>query len=93
MSLRIIVAPEARSDLFRLNAFLAEKSEGAARRAMDAVEAAWPVLGDWPLQGLETGSGLRELKISFGDTGYVVRYRVDPEHIVIARVFHMREDR
>jgi len=39
MSLRIIVAPEARSDLFRLNTFLAGKSEGAARRAMDAVEA------------------------------------------------------
>ena len=35
MNYRITVAPEARADLFRLNAFLAGQSDAAARRAMD----------------------------------------------------------
>ena len=35
----------------------------------------------------------RELMVPFSSSGYVVRYRVDPDAVVIARIFHMREDR
>jgi len=35
----------------------------------------------------------RELYIRFGDSGYVVQYRVDADAVVVARIFHAREDR
>ena len=38
-------------------------------------------------------NSLRELYIRFGDSGYVVQYRVDTNVVVIARIFHMREAR
>lgn len=31
--------------------------------------------------------------IPFSSSGYVVQYRVDPEKVIVARIFHMREDR
>lgn len=36
---------------------------------------------------------MRELYIQFGDSGYVVQYRVDGDIVVVARIFHMREAR
>ncbi len=38
-------------------------------------------------------SGLRELYIRFGDSGYVVQYRIDIDAVIVARIFHMREAR
>ena len=35
----------------------------------------------------------RELMVPFSSSGYVVRYRVDIDSVVVARIFHMREDR
>lgn len=35
----------------------------------------------------------RELMISFSSSGYVVRYRVDTDAVIVARIFHMRENR
>lgn len=35
----------------------------------------------------------RELMIPFSSSGYVVRYRVDPDAVLVARIYHMREDR
>lgn len=31
--------------------------------------------------------------IPFNASGYVVRYRVKADHVFVARIFHMREDR
>jgi len=90
---RVVVSSEARKDLLRLNAFLAEKSDRAARRAMDGIDAALRGLADYADRGREIGDGVRILPIPFGQSGYVARYRVEADQIVIARVFHMREDR
>ena len=35
----------------------------------------------------------RELMIPFSSSGYVVRYRVDADAVIVARIFHMRENR
>lgn len=93
MSRRVVVSPEARQDLLRLNAFLAEKSDTAARRAMDAIDKGLRGLVDYPERGRDIGDGLRSLPIPFGQSGYDARYRVTADHVVIARVFHMRENR
>lgn len=93
MSRRVTVAPEARTDLFRLNAFLAGQSDDAARRAMDAIDTGLRSLGQMPDRAPERPDGRRELMIPFGSSGYVVQFRVQDDAVVIARVHHMREDR
>ena len=93
MNYRITVAPEARADLFRLNAFLAGKSDAAARRAMDAIDAGLRSLGEMPDRAPERSAGMREFVIRFGQSGYVVQFRVRDDTVVIARIHHMREDR
>lgn len=93
MSLPILTSLEARRDRVRLAAFLAEHSPAAAMRAVDTIITGISALADHPLSGHLCADGFRELMIPFGNSGYVVRYRVDPEHVVIARVYHMREHR
>lgn len=38
-------------------------------------------------------SALRELPVRFGRYGYVVRYRVVPDEVLVTRIFHVRERR
>ena len=49
-------------------------------------------LADTTMIGIDL-DGLRHLYIPFGDSGYVVQYRVDADAVVVARIFHAREDR
>jgi len=90
---RITVAPKARADLFRLNAFLAGQNDAAARRAMDAIDAGLRSLGEMPDRAPERSAGMREFVIRFGQSGYVVQFRVMDDTVVIARIHYMREDR
>ena len=93
MNYRITVAPEARADLFRLNAFLAGKSDSAARRAMDAIDAGLRSLARMPARARRTSADLHTFPIRFGQSGYIVQFRVRDDTVVIARIHHMREDR
>ena len=43
--------------------------------------------------GRSLASGDRELSVKFGKAGYIVRYRIDPDAVVVARIFHMLEHR
>ncbi len=43
--------------------------------------------------GMAIEDDMRLLRIRFGDSGYVAEYRLDAKVVVIARIFHMREDR
>jgi plasmid stabilization system protein ParE len=78
------LAPAAEADLLRLARFLADADEAAARRARDRIA-----------DGLRSLAScrLRELYIRFGDSGYVVQYRMDTDAVIVARIFHMREAR
>jgi len=93
MSHRVVVLPRARSNLLRLNAFLATKNRKASLRAIDAIEAGLRSLSSLPLRHAADETGLRTLNIRFGRSGYVACYRVDNDTVIVARVFRMREDR
>lgn len=36
---------------------------------------------------------LRELRVGFGGYGYLLQYRVGPDEVFVARIFHVREAR
>lgn len=93
MSRKIRFEPEANADLRRLVDFLDVLSPTAASRAASVIRQGINDLKQFPDSGSLIADRVRQKSIRFGDSGYVVQYRVDPVHIVIARVFHMREDR
>lgn len=83
----------ARADQSRLADFLAARNPEAAARALAVLREAFRRLSRRPATGRPAGGRRRELSVRFGDGGYVIQYRVDPDAVVIVRVFHSREQR
>ncbi len=90
--MKIRLSLDAIQDRRRIIAFLARYNPSAARRASRTIIDAIAQLSQYPFIGLGVDD-MRELYIQFGDSGYVVQYRVDADVVVIARIFHMREAR
>jgi plasmid stabilization system protein ParE len=91
---RLIWSPQALLDVQRLYRFLAIKNTDAAQRAVQALRQSVRVLGQQPGIGRpieDMPVEFREWVIDFGDSGYVARYRVDAEAIVILAVRHQKE--
>ena len=91
---RVIWTPAALLDVQRLYRFLAPKNIDAAKQAVKALRQGVKVLQ------LQAGIGrpiddmpeeFREWIIDFGDSGYVARYRVDSEVVVILAVRHQKQ--
>lgn len=93
MKLRFL--PQAYADVERLHNFLSPKNPGAADRVGDLLFESARSLKDAPHKGQPLQSGFRELIVPFGKGAYVLRYRVDDanEAVVIARIWHSREQR
>jgi len=91
---RVLIRPRALLDLRRLHDFLVAKSPRAALRAVEAIEQGIASLDQFPLRTPRLGSPeTHELVVRFGRDGYVVRYRVRGDEVVITRIFHGRERR
>lgn len=91
---RLIWSPQALLDVQRLYRFLAGKNVDAAKRAIMTVRQAVKVLGHQPGIGRpieDMPDEFREWVIDFGDSGYVARYRIDPDAITILAVRHQKE--
>lgn len=89
--MKLRFSEQAVRDRRRLAAFLADRNPRAALRAFQAITQSVSLLPRTPFMGREKEDH-RELYIPFGDSGYVVQYRVDAD-AVVARIFHAREDR
>ena len=88
--------PRAVRDLERLSAFLYEKNPNAARKAISLIKESAITLESFP--EIDTpwskDPAFRELFASFGQSAYIVRYRMDRNgNVVISRVWHSRESR
>lgn len=84
----------ARADLIRLRRFIEPKNPVAARRAAEALKKGADLLLEHPGMGRRLeGRPDRELDIPFGKRGYVMRYRLDGDDIVILKIWHSREER
>jgi plasmid stabilization system protein ParE len=91
---RLIWTPQALADVQRLYRFLASKNIDAARRAVQAIRQGVKVLTLQPGVGRPIDDlpvEFREWLIDFGDSGYLARYRLDTDVIVVLAVRHQKE--
>lgn len=92
--MRVRWSEEAIRDLARLRTFLRKQNPGAATRAGEKIRAAAQGLESLPALGrANEEDDLRRLVVPFGASAYVIRYRVQDDEAVVARVWHGREDR
>ncbi len=91
---RLIWSPPALRDVQRLYRFLVPKKVDVASRAVKAIRQGVKVLGQQPGVGRpveDMPAEFREWMIDFGDSGYVVRYRIDLDAVTILAVRHQKE--
>lgn len=91
---QVIFAPAALRDLERLREFLRPKNPAAAERAAEAIIQGIQELGKFPHIGRpveELPEEYREWLIDFGDSGYIARYRLDGDTVVVLTLRHQKE--
>lgn len=91
---QLIWSPQALLDVQPLYRFLAPKNLEAAKRAVTAIRQGVNVLSAQPGMGRPVENMADEFRdwiIDFGDSGYVARYRVDGQHLIILAVRHQKE--
>ncbi len=90
---QVVYAARSLVHIERAFQFLRDKDLAAARDAVTAIQSAVDNLATHPLIGRRIEGEVRELVISYGQTGYVALYRfVVPENEVrILAIRHQRE--
>lgn len=91
--MKVRFTARARADLLAQVDWLAERSPDAARRAADQIAAQLELLATFPEAAPQIDDHFREAGVRFGRDGFVVRYRIENEHITIVRLFHGRQRR
>jgi plasmid stabilization system protein ParE len=93
-ALKLVWSPAARRDLIRLREFIEPHNPAAARRAAAILRKSANLLQEQPGIGRRIeGREDRELSVPFGQRGYLLRYRLHEDTIVILRIWHGLEDR
>jgi addiction module RelE/StbE family toxin len=89
---QVIYANQALADLEHISDFLSKNNINALE-TLDLIDEAIGILVRHPLVGRQVESGLRELVISQGKTGYVALYAYEVEHdtIMVLAIRHQRE--
>ena len=91
---QVIFTPAAVHDLKRLRVFLQPKNPAAAERAAKAIIQGVHELGKFPHIG-RPADGLseeyRDWLIDFGESGYIARYRLDGDTVVVLAIRHQKE--
>lgn len=94
MTRTVRLSSAAVRDLARLPDFLKLDSPRAAQRARTVLHSALRSLEEFAERGRNVPEhDLRELVIPFGQSAYVAQYRIIGDIVLVARVFHGREDR
>ena len=91
----LIWEPGAVNDLARLREFIEPHNPRAAANAARRIIDAANLLLDNPYLGhpIEELPEFNQLFIPFGKRGYMLRYRVEGQKIIILRIWHARENR
>lgn len=89
----VVYSARALSHLKRAFEFLAGENPDAAIAAASAIRSAVESLAAHPLLGRRVHGDIRELVISFGQTGYIALYRfvVPQDEVRVLAIRHQRE--
>lgn len=89
----LLLSAEAFDDLDRLEDFLRQSDPASAASTPGLILRALGILEEHPYMGQPVDSGLRQLVISRGRTGYVALYlyREDVDLAVVLAIRHQRE--
>jgi addiction module RelE/StbE family toxin len=89
----VIYARHAFADLERLADFLLKDAPRAAIAAIDVIRDGIEILERHPLIGRSCEAGLRELVISYGESGYVALYSYERNQdvVLVLAIRHQRE--
>lgn len=90
---QVVYSARALEKLTQALEFLYAENPPAAAAAWDAIESAVANLAAHPLVGRRVEGDLRELVISFGETGYIALYRfvVQQDTVRVLALRHQRE--
>jgi plasmid stabilization system protein ParE len=98
--LNLVFTLLAQQDLVRLHQFIAEHNPNAAARDASRIKSAAQLLVEQPLVGRpvqnpagEMHNDIREIPLTFGSGGYVLRYQVLLKQKRVLRIWHTREER
>lgn len=89
----ITVSRQAGTDAERLDQRLMEYGPDVAARFGDLLERTITSLAEHPQRGRQVGPTTREINLPFGQSAYVIRYRVTADRVIITRIWHGREFR
>jgi plasmid stabilization system protein ParE len=87
------ITQAALADLERLEAFLVQHSRRTADNAIAKIRKTLRSLTTMPKRARRIDDATHALDIRFGKSGYSIWFRVEGGQIMVARIFHMREDR
>jgi len=90
---KVRLSDVAKLELLDHVAWLDQHSLTAGDAAEAAIYEAVDLLALFPRSGRVCGDGTRQLPAPFGQSGYVLRYEILDDHILVRRIFHMRQDR
>jgi plasmid stabilization system protein ParE len=90
---QVVYAARSLEHIERAFQFLRDKNPAAALDAVTAIQTAVDNLAAHPLVGRRIEGELRELVISYGQTGYIALYRfvVPQNEVRILAIRHQRE--
>ncbi len=92
--LSLVWSSTARNDLISLREFIQSENPRAAKRSSEKIINATKLILDNPAIGIQLkGREDRELFTPFGKNGYILRYQIIDQKIVILKIWHTREDR
>lgn len=90
----LIWSPAARRDLIRLREFIEPHNPRAARRSSETIRKAAKLILENPAIGSRIeGRQDRELFTPFAQRGYILRYRLLDQKIIILKIWQCLEDR
>lgn len=84
---------QANLDLMAQIEWLEHLSPSAALEADDAIRSHLRTLALFPAAGRVINDTERKWPIPFGRDGFVAVYRIEPDRVIVGRIFHSRQDR
>ena len=91
--MKVVLSRRANLDLMAQIDWLAALSPSASAKAEAAIRDHLKMLAVFPSAGRAINPEERKWVIPFGRDGFIAIYRLEPDRVVIGRIFHGRQDR